>query len=366
MNERRPVPPPRPSWHRRLLVGAVTLLAVLLPALLAARGLAAPGDAAELARLQRAVAGTGPAAGSAVALRFYGIAVPRAAWPETVEQQQTLLVAARTAAIAAVLALAMLTYLLVLLARGRLHALVACLLLGLLPAVAGRGYILLPEAPATLLAALAVLLLQCLSQRPRRRSRRAALHVGGLVACAALASGLAVATLPRDAAPLLVAGVVLTLLALELSLRGLRLVRRRGWPSLPIQALNARLLPWTVAALLTPAMALWLLRYDGEAVVAPWPAAASCWPATAGMRAAFIALLVVGGLAIALRAGQRWRRVGRPAPDLVLLVYAVLALAGGLPGARGGDGLPVAAPIAALAAEGVLVLARLGWRWLSS
>lgn len=355
MSGDRPVPPRRPPWQRALLAGAVTLLAVLLPAVLAMRGIAAPGSAAELARLQRAVAGSGPAAESGVALRFYASAVPHASWPDAADQQQALLVLARTSAVAAVLALAMLTYLLVLLARGRLQALLACGALGFVPAVAEHGHVLRAEAPAALFAALAVLLLQCLARQQPRRQRRAVLRLGGLVACAACASGLAVAASPHHGAPLLVAGVVLTLLALALAWRAAGVVRRHGWMRLPVRALNARLLPWTATALLAPAMALWLLQ--GECDSAAWllpSTSASCWPAAPGLRALFVPLLVIGAVAMAVRAGQRWRRRGWPAADLVLLVYAALALAGGLSTAASGDGLPAAGPLAAILAEGAL------------
>lgn len=357
------MPPRRPPWQRALVTGAVTLLVVLLPAVLAMRGIAAPGSAAELARLQRAVAGSGPAADGGVALRFYASAVPHASWPDAVEQQQALLVRARTAAVAAVLALAMLTYLLVLLARGRLQALLACAALGLMPAVAEHGHVLRAEVPAALFAALAVLLLQCLARQRPRHQRRAVLRIGGLVACAAGASGLAVAASPHHGAPLLVAGVVLTLLALELAWRAAGVVRRHGWMRLPVRALNARLLPWTATALLAPTIALWLLQGDGDG--AGWlspSTSTSCWPAAPGLRALFVPLLVVGAVAMAVRAGQRWRRLGWPAADLVLLVYAALALAGGLPTAAPGDGLPAAAPLAAVLAEGALVPVALLWR----
>ncbi len=363
--------PPRARasrWQVRIGVFAVTVSLLLLPALLAARHLGVPGDEAERQRVVRALAAeAAPGLETEVARSFHGASLfGVSSWPDGAEARQEVLTRARLAAITAVLGLSLATYLVVLLARGRLQALAACGCLALLPPIVQEGHVLRPEVPAALFAAFAVLLLECLAQAVRSQ-RTGAVRVLGFVLCAAVASGLAVAAFPRHGAPLLVGGVVLTLGALQFGLRSVQVARRRGVTALPIRALNARLLPWTATALLTPAVTMVLLGVvgDGPSDGALPSAGADYWPASFALRLAFAAALALGGFTMLLRTGQAWRRRGRIGPDLVLLVAAAVALASGLPQPEGEDRVLLAVPTAVLLAEACWALAMLAqWRRL--
>jgi len=362
-------PRARPGrWHGRIGVFAVTASLLLLPALLAARHLGTPGDEAERQRVVRALAAEASTGlETEVARSFHGAWLSGvSSWPADENARQEVLTRARLASITAVLGLSLATYLVVLLARGRLQALAACACLSLLPPIVQEGHVLRPEVPAALFAVFAVLLLACLAQAVRSR-RTGAVRILGFVLCAAIASGLAVAAFPRHGASLLVAGVVLTLGALQFGLRSLRVARRRGVAALPIRAVNARLLPWTAAALLTPAVTMVLLGVLGDGSfdgVLP-SAGADYWPASLALRIPFAAALAVGGMAMLLRTGQAWRRRGRIGPDLVLLVAAAVALASGLPQPEGEDRVLLAVPTAVLLAEACWALAMLAqWRRL--
>ncbi|MFY9343269.1 MAG: hypothetical protein WAT39_12305 [Planctomycetota bacterium] len=162
----------RPAW-RALGASCAIVLVLLLPALVAGVNLAAPARADEVARLAQALGGSDTGADSALARQFYVSALADASPPADPAGWQALVGRARVSQVAGVLAIGLLTYLVVLLARGRLQALVATTALALLPPVLHDGHVLRPETPATLFALFATLLFQCFAQ-PTRDARRAA------------------------------------------------------------------------------------------------------------------------------------------------------------------------------------------------
>ncbi len=360
------------ALHWRVGAWCGLVLVLLLPVLVAARGLAAPPRADELARLERALApATARGVDSVLAQRFYRASAGAAdVMPATAAARQQLVTRARVGQLAALAGVALLAYLVTALARGRLPAVLACAAIALLPPVAVDGHVLRAETPAALFAAFAVLSMQCLAAARRGSTVRSARAHGratwGFALCAVLATALSVATLPTSAGVLLVPGVVLTVGAVQLLLRTLRIARRRGVPRVPLRAGNARLLPWTAMALGGMTVTLWLLlRPEGGPPVAvdATYGDTGLLPAGGVAAAATLAVLVLGGLSLAVRAGARLRRTGRIGADLVLLAYCAIGFGGALASEPGADRLPLAVPAAVLLAEGAFALLLvLQWR----
>jgi hypothetical protein len=356
---------PRRPRSAGIAVAAVTLLLVLLPALVVGSSLAAPARPGEAARLQRALSSAESAAvpDGEVARSFHRSAVMTATWPQASAEQEALLARARLAQVAAIAGLSGLLYLVVLLARGRLQALLACLCLSVLPPVASGGHVLRPEAPAALFAALALLLLQMLAAEPvveaagsRMRRSLLPLAVGG---CALLANGMAVAALPSRGEVLLVPGIVLTIAGVQIAWRGAQVWRRRGWLRLPVPAINGRLLPWTALSLLSPVAALVVLSaaLSGPSeALAPTAAGDGLLP-TGLAHWPVLVLAAIGALVGVLRVGIGLGRRGRIGADFVLYVFTVAVLAGVLRAPPGEDALPAALPLAVLVAEGLRAVA---------
>lgn len=357
----------------RPAVACACLLVVLLPALWVGSRLDQPPAPGELARVQRALS-SDPAAAVAdgeVARQYHRAAIADAAWPDTEAAQVSLLARARLGQAAALVALAGLCYLVVLLARGRLLALCSCLCLFALPSIRSDGHVLRPEMPASLFAALALLLWLSLAAEPKvAASGRPWRRVGMqflLGLCAVLASGLCVAALPSAGEVLLVPGIVLTLAVLQLAVRVVRLWRRHGPLRLPVRALNRRLLPWTAAALGTPGAA-WLVL--SLSLVGPVEAL-SPTASTVGLlpdspwRWPSLLLLLTGAVVGLFQVGVRFGRTGRVRADFVLWISAMVWLAGSLRAPTGEDQLPAALAAAVCISEGLLAAFVLGqalWR----
>jgi hypothetical protein len=342
-----------------------SLLVLLLPSLVVFVAVGTPAKPDELARLQRIVEGRPKAeridtSGSRM---FHTAAIPDATWPVAADAQRGLVVRARLMQVFGITALAFLTYLSVLLARGRLQALLACGLIAALPPVAQAGYILRPETPATLFALLSLVLLQVASRpapRHRYRSPRRSMMVGGgLMLCASVAAGMACEAMPSVGAILLVPGVVLLAGAVQLANRGIRCFRRRALIGTPIRSLNRRLIPWTATALVAPAITWWLLSstltvsVDALAVT---QRASSLLPDSSLGYAVSVGLLAVGLIAGVLRVGIRFGRGARIGPDLILLVFCAVFLMTSLTSEGLVDPLPVLPAMAILLSEGLRAL----------
>jgi len=359
---------------RALVGGGLLVTIVALPALLAGTGIDAPPRPDELQRLADALRGP-PAlgeAGSEVARQFYLAAVHGSAGrlPAEPAALSAFVATARLAQLGGLFATTACVYLATALARTRAQGLLACLFLLLLPPVAADGHALRPETPATLFAAFALLLLQGLARVDPVRARRSPLSRVAVPAAtsvlAALALSLAVAALPARGAVVLLPGAVLTVLAAQLLLRGRRVWRRQELSGLPIQAINRRLWPWLLAAMLVPAAAFWLLELAVRVpagALQPTAAVAGLLPASPLQRGALLALLVVGAFTAVVRVGLRTGRRGRVGPDLVLLVYCGLQLAAAWAAGPGTDMLPAVPALAVLLAEGASAVATLG-AWL--
>jgi hypothetical protein len=354
-----------PFGSARIAALCCSLLLLLLPSLVVGRSIGEPALPDELARLERIVerSATGPRVDTNGSRLFHTAAIAVASWPLDEAAQRALLVRARLMQVLGITALALLTYLSVLLANGRVQALLACGLLAALPPIAQAGHILRPETPATMFAMLSLVLLQVAS-RPapayRYRSPRRSLMVGGgLMLCAAFAAGTACETMPSLGATLLVPGVVLLAGTLQLAPRGLRCWRRRGLIGTPIRSLNRRLIPWTAMALVAPAITWWLLSntltVSVESLAVTQPASSLLPTSTLGY-ALSVTLLAIGLLAFVLRVGLRFGRGGRITPDLILLVYCAVFLMTFLLGGRHHEPLPLAPAVAILLSEGARAL----------
>ncbi len=353
-------PPSRPLLRRTALV-CVTLLCLVLPALVAGLGLGEPPRGHELARLQHAIAPASAPdrATNEVARQFFAFVVAgETVFPSEPGPQAQLLARARLGQVIGLFGVGLLLYLAVLLAHGRLQALLACAALAVLPPVLHEGHVLRPETPAALFAALSLVLLQCVAQQPRTGARRT-VHTAGLLLCAMVASGLSFATLPISAAVLLVPGIVLCVAAVQLTVRSVRIGRRQGLARVPLRAINGRLLPWTAAALLWPVIALGLLAIVVSGPIDTLTATAStiAWlPEGLLARVAFALTFATGALAAILAVGMRFGRRGRIGADLVLFVFCAVTLAGGAGNGEGTDRLPLAVATAAVLAHGARTL----------
>lgn len=343
-----------------------SLLVLLLPPLVVGLSLGERAGDDERQRLERIVVDATPehrvdTAGSRL---FHTAALdPAAPWPDDADAQQATVVRARLAQVFGVSALALLTYLSVLLARGRLQALFACALFAALPPVVAAGHVLRPETPAALFAMLAVVLLQMASrQAPRARHLaplRSQVAGGGLMVCAAFACAMACETLPSLGEILLVPGLVLVVAAAQLGSRLLRCGRRRGLIGTPIRAVNRRLLPWTGTSLLAPALTIVLLTATLTATVdelAVTARASELLPA-AGFAQVPAWLLLALGLAVGIgRVGLRLGRGARIGPDLVLFVFCAVFLVPAVVGDRNRDPLPQLPAMAVVLSEGLRAL----------
>ncbi len=360
MTERGGWPAPNRA-HRSAAAAAVIVGIVVLPTLVAGSGIAAPPTSLEVARIAAALGGGGAGLSELGSLFHRATCWPEpAAVPTDATALAALVTKARFAQVLAVTCLSLTTYLAVMLARGRLQALLACLCLALSPVVVGNGHVLRSESLAAVFAWFALLLLQVQAQPPmlqarRRRLRR--LDVFAMAGCASGALGLAVATMASVGECLLVPGVVLVLATLQIGLRGVRILRDRGLLRVPIRAINARLLPWTVATLLAPAVAWWLLvRVSHGTDATPSPSPVALLPETVWLRAPLVFLFVVGCASGIVRTGLRFGRGGRIGADVVLLVQCgvFLAAAAGEPAGR--DVTPAAPAMAVVTSEGLLAL----------
>jgi hypothetical protein len=351
------------GWRRRgaWLQFAVTALVLLLPVLVAARGWLSPPTSMEQARLQASLAAESSCPEGEVAGRFYLAFVGDAAWPvDDAPAQQRLLWRARLAQLVGLAGISIWTYLAVLLARGRLQALLATAALGLLPPFAVDGAVLRPETPAAFFGGMSLVLLLGLAQGRRdgrrRQSLAASLAVFGSVTCATVCTGLAVAASPTTGEVLLVPGVVLTVAAIQAGPRGLRALRRRGVAGMPARALNRRLLPWMALALLTPAVAMVVMR---SAIAGPTEALVATrgtghlFPAAGWLHWPLLALAAAGAMVALVRVGVQFGRRGRIGPDLVLLLATAVMVAGSVAGASDEDPLPAAPAVAVWCSEGV-------------
>lgn len=346
-----------------------SLLVLLLPSLLVFASVDTPSRPDELSRLQRIVERRSdePRIDTSGSRMFHSAAIPEASWPVAEKAQQALLVHARLMQVLGVLAMTFLVYLVVLLASGRLQALLACGLLAALPPIRDAGYILRPETVATLFALLSLLLFQAAARpAPRfryRSPRRSLMMGGGLMLCGSMAAGMACEAMPSVGATLLVPGVVLMAGSVQLGNRGIRCLRRRSLIGTPIRALNRRLIPWTATALIAPAITWWLLISSYSVSVhdlAVTERGSSLLPESAAGHAVAIALLVVGLAAFVLRVGIRFGRGSRIGPDLILLVYCAVFLITYVTGHASVDPLPMLPATAIVMSEGVGALMVLG------
>jgi hypothetical protein len=362
----------RRRW-RAFAAGCATLAIVLLAPLAAGTGHGAPPTASELRQLGAALGDGDPSSpvGSEVARQYLVAAAGREPLPADPAARAQVVGRARLLQLLTIGGISCLLYTAVLLARGRLQALLACAALAALPPVALEGALLRPEAPATLLAGLAVLLLQSFAQTVRRPAQggwwRRPASLSGLGLCAALALGFAAAAVPSHGSTVLLPGLVVTLGAVMLLVRSVRVLRRGGVERLPYRAWNRRLLPWTAIALVAPAVVIGVLSLSVTGPIDALlgtPAHVTLLPEPLLLRAPLVGLLLLGAMAAVLRIGLRFGRGGHIGAELVLFVYCALELAAAIGAPPHVDRLPAAPALAVVLAEGGRVLLN-GIAWLA-
>ncbi len=365
-------PPPatgRPSGGRTRAVGfaCAAIGCVGLPALVAGLDIDAPAASGELERLRAAWAGT---SGTELGRQFEVATLPATAeWPTAAGKQHGLLAMARLMQVLAMFAVSALCYFVVVLARGRLPALVTTAGLVLLPAVYEHGHVLRPETAAVTFALLGLLLLQltahAVHQRRRRGRLRRVVVLLGLLTTASFAMGLALGTRPTMGGILLVPIALFMLATLQTALRGLRIGRRRGFLAWPAHAITQRLWPIATVALLAPlAGALCMvgsLKVPADRVTGSELAARALPESPLGAWT-LLALAGLGAITFVVRTGVRFGRRGRLGPDLVLLAYAGTQILYVTNVDGRFDPLPAAPALAVLIGEGLFgIVALLAW-----
>lgn len=349
-----PKPAPRKLGHR-LAGGSFIVLSILLPVLVAFRNIAAPPAPGER---ERVIAAQDTPLGF-----FYGFTVPKDAQPRGPAEELHVIAQARRAGMLALLVISGLLYVLVAMVRGRAAAVLTCLCLCLVPAVAAEGYVLRPEQCATMIGLLGVLLVHLYPDALERRRGKPLfrwLNLGGIVVCVSLCFGVAMACLPQAGIYLLLPGGALLLVALCLAAVFPRVVRRRSIERWPYRATSQRLLPWIAMGLMNLA-----LGYVVLVLVAPSepPAASSAdvgmLPGSWFLWLPALALLVLGGLRMVLGIGLKLGRQGHVRRDALLLIYAAALVLDHLRGSPR-DHLPAAPALAILMGEGAAVLLLIG------
>lgn len=360
------------GWPRRAAGASIALLCLLLVPLVAGAGLDAPPTPAEVARLERALAPEAAGARSLVADAYVLAAAGRepGPLPTAAAEITSLVTRARVFQLGVLFAIAGLTYVALLLARGRLVAALACAAFAVQPAVLSSGHVLRPEVVATAFALLAVVQLQCLAALSRAGRRGVgpllAAQMLGVGGSAAVCIGLSLAAQPDQAALVLAPGLVMTAHGVQMAWLALRLVRRRGWLRLPIRAINRRLVPWTAMSLGLLGIAALVLGVGIRGAADQLgPTSTGCGLLAAAGPARWLGgiVLVGGAVLVLVRTGTRLGRSARVAPDFVLLAAAATVLVGGWAAPAEADGLRGAPYAAWLVAEAALaVLAVIGLR----
>ena len=354
----------------RVAAWCCTVLVLLLPALTAMQSVGARPAPGELERLERVVSGRGPGAqiDTATSRLFHRAAVADENWPAEAAAQEALLVRARRAQIAVVAGVGALLYFAVMLAYGRLQALLACAAFALLPPVAAAGHVLRPETVGVFFALLSVVLMQVAASLPPtlrgRRPGQAALLLAGLLGCATVAIAVTCEALPSLGESLLVPGLVLLVTVVETAARMRRLLRGRGLLGTPIRAVNRRLVPWIALGLLAPAVALFVLSrsytVSVEQLAVTLPQSSALPGHVAGF-AAFAALLACGAVVMIVRLGARLGRAGRVSAERVLFCFCAVYLILPCADAVARDPLPLAPAVAVLIGAGAHALLALAF-----
>ena len=342
---------------RGLAGAALTLLCVLLPALVGGIRIDAPARPGETERLVAAMQATDSRApGSRPAHLYY-----TAALPAERDDTEPDLARARLASVGGLFVISGLLYMLLTLARRRSTGLLACLSLAALPPVWADGAVLRPEVPAAVFGGLAMVLLAGFPrQAAPRRGRRAAVSGWGaaLAAMAAIGAciGLAAACVPASALLLLVPGGAMLLVVGALGLAAPRVLRRLPLPSVPVVAMQRRLLPWVLLSVVNLVMALLILDRYVVGEVDPTVAEGGLLPDSWLAAAPLLVLAALGGGRLLLGVALRFDRSRKVSPDVLILLYVGVLLGQRVLGDRSTDALMAAPAFSILIAEGLSVL----------
>lgn len=350
--------------RRQLLGTGLVILFAVLPALIAGSRLDAPPAPGEWQRVHQGLTGDATEQlGSAVARLFYGAMLPDEprSLPEPSSMAgERLLAQARLAQLGGLLALGLLCYLVVLRAFGRQQALLVLIVLALLGPVLHDGQVLRPETPVAVFSLFALLFMQLLAERLQRRrggGPRRALVAAALALTAATATALALLALPHYGVVLLVPGAAMGAILLQVSVRFLRVMRRRQWVVWPVRALLLRLWPWVLTSLLAIVVSIAVLgaglEVTAERLRESW-SAVGLLPVSPWLRWPLLLVGWLGALGLVLRVGLRFGRSPGLSPALLLSLYAAVMLIGHWLAEPGRDALPAAVPCALLLGQGVV------------
>ncbi|MEQ1631577.1 MAG: hypothetical protein ABL997_04335, partial [Planctomycetota bacterium] len=255
-----------------------------------------------------------------------------------------------------VLGITLLGYLVVMLAGGRLRALVTTLWFAVLPPVASMGHVLRPETPSVLFALLSLLLLQCLAASQRPSARTGNLTMLSLCFTASLATACAVATMPSAGIVLLLPGGAAMAATGQVALRMWRTLRERSVAVWPARAAAARMWPFVLGSVVSLVATVLVMEASVRSPegLSPTRSDTGLLPESSWLAWPLVALAVLGGMRLVLRTGQRLGRRGRLGADMLLLVYVAAMLLQRMLRSTDDDALPVALPFALLLTDGAV------------
>lgn len=334
------------------MAAAISILALLFPAMVAGVSLDAAVAAEEVARLASVLPPVSAEEGPAAV--FYSSLLPAELQPEE------LSAAVPMARLRVLLVIALISGLLmatVSIIRGRGTAIMACLAFGCLPPIAVDAARIRPEIPSSLFAMLGVMFLVSMPVQIRLprgvalilRSFAFALVIGSSLA-------LAIATLPQYGVFLLIPGTLMLLVVLLQVWSCLACLRRKGLARWPSRAMSARIGPWVLVSFATLVFAAMFLTSEGQGEQ-PSVSAAGLLPETPWLRWPMSMLALLAGLSLLFESGLALGRGRRITGREVLLIYSIgLLLHHWQMSGAGRDALLAAPAMAFLLAEGLRIL----------
>jgi hypothetical protein len=339
---------PAAAW----VAAAISILALLFPAMVAGVSLDAPVQAEELARL-RSVLAPDPAQEIGPAAVFYAALVPGDLQPEGVEDALPL---ARLRVLLVIVLISGLLMATVSIVRGRGTAVLACLALGCLPPIAVDAARIRPELPSTLFAMLGIMFLASMPVQIRMpRGWPLIIRTVAFALVIGTSLGLAIATVPQYGVYLLIPGALMCLVVLLGVWSCLACLRRRGLARWPARAMTARIGPWVLVSFATLLCAALFLTEDGQGEAAS-VSATGLLPASPWLRWPMLGLGCMAGINLLFESGLALGRGRRIQGREVLLLYAIGLLLHHWQGSElGRDPLPAAAAMAILLAEGLRI-----------
>jgi hypothetical protein len=364
---------PLAGLQRRMASFSLTALAIALPALSGARGLAGPPRASERAIVRLAMAderGQAPttfwwrhwAPESLIASSAAAQAPDDAAEPDVTPERGQVQDAAidralpsmRRGSLVMLLMISALVFAACALTRGRVAAISACITLAFLPPVAVEGHFVRAEPVGTVFALLALVVL--LGLPPHMRQRGKPLVALGFGLTTAMLTALAIAAVPFDRSVFALPVAALLGAVVPLVLRWGRPVVRGRYLTPPTgPGFARRLWPWIVPSAAALPLSFWTLSVAGDFAQRLRAMPSSVYAVPTGWTAFAVttALMAFGGSFLAIRVLHDALRQRRTTRAVVFVAFVAPLLVQGVRGEPGIDRLSSAVAVAMVCGFGV-------------